>query len=60
MRGFNVALHTRSVAEATRIFDSLAQGGKVSTPLTEVAWAARFGQLVDRFGAPWLILALGK
>ena len=29
-----------------------------TSPLTEVAWAPRFGQLVDRFGAPWLILAL--
>jgi PhnB protein len=58
MRGFNIALHTHSVADAIRIFDALAEGGKVSTPLTEVAWAARFGQLVDRFGTPWLILAL--
>lgn len=60
MRGFNIALHTNSVAEATRIFDALAEGGQVSTPLTEVAWAPRFGQLVDRFGVPWLILALDK
>lgn len=58
MRGFNIALHTQSVAEATRIFEALAEGGKVTTPLTEVAWAAKFGQLVDRFGTPWLILAL--
>lgn len=58
MRGFNIALHTKSVAEATRIFDALAKGGKISAPLTEMPWAARFGQLIDRFGVPWLILAL--
>ncbi len=58
MRGFNIALHTKSVAEAMRIFDALAKGGKISAPLTEMPWAARFGQLVDRFGVPWLILAL--
>jgi PhnB protein len=37
-RGFNVALHTRSVADATRIFAALADGGEVKAPLTEVAW----------------------
>lgn len=58
MRGFNIALHCRSVAEATRIFDGLAEGGEVKVRLTRVAWAARFGQLVDRFGVPWLVLAL--
>lgn len=58
MRGFNIALHTNSVSEATRIFDALAQGGKVSAALTEMPWAARFGQLVDQFGVPWLILAV--
>lgn len=58
MRGFNIALHCRSVAEATRIFDGLAEGGEVKAPLTRVAWAARFGQLVDRFGVPWLVLAV--
>jgi PhnB protein len=58
MQGFNISLHTQSVAEATRIFNALAQGGQVTTPLTKVAWSPAFGQLVDRFGTPWLILAL--
>ena len=58
MRGFNIALHTESVEEATRIFEALAERGEVTAPLTKVAWAARFGQLVDQFGVPWLILAL--
>lgn len=58
MRGFNIALHCRSVAEATRIFDGLAEGGEIKARLMRVAWAARFGQLVDRFGVPWLVLAL--
>ncbi|WP_255910518.1 VOC family protein [Tahibacter harae] len=58
MRGFNVALHADSVEEAQRIFNALAQGGEIRAPLTQMPWAARFGQLVDRFGTPWLILAL--
>lgn len=58
VRGFNIALHTDSVSEARRVFDSFAEGGHVSTPLTEVSWARLFGMVTDRFGVPWLILAL--
>ena len=58
MRGFNVALHADSVEEAQRIFNALAQGGEIRAPLTQMPWAARFGQLVNRSGTPWLILAL--
>lgn len=58
MQGFNIALHTHSVSEARRVFDAFAEGGHVSTPLTEVSWARLFGMVTDRFGVPWLILAL--
>ena len=60
MSGFNLALHTQSVAEARRIFTALAEHGEVKAPLTAVAFARIFGQLVDRFGTPWLILALAE
>lgn len=60
MRGFNVAVHSPSVEEATRIFEALAQGGEVKAALTQMPWAARFGQVVDRFGTPWLVLALDE
>jgi uncharacterized glyoxalase superfamily protein PhnB len=36
----------------------MADGGKIKTGLVEVDWASRFGMDVDRFGVPWLILAL--
>lgn len=58
MQGFSVALHVESVETAERVFSALSEGGEVSTPLTEVEWATRFGMLRDRFGVPWLILAL--
>lgn len=58
MRGFNVSLHTTSVDEATRIFAGLAEGGTITAPLVEMPWALRFGQVRDRFGVPWLVLAL--
>jgi PhnB protein len=58
MRGFNVSLHVEGTDEARRIFGGLADGGIVTTPLSEVDWAALFGMVIDRFGVPWLILAL--
>ncbi|WP_343520942.1 VOC family protein [Sphingomonas sp.] len=57
-RGFNVAMHVEHATDARRIFDGLAAGGKVTTPLTKVEWAELFGMVTDRFGVPWLILAL--
>ncbi|MDO9355294.1 MAG: VOC family protein [Solirubrobacteraceae bacterium] len=60
MRGFNVALHIEGTREARRIFDGLAEGGQVTTPLARVAWAALFGMVTDRYGVPWLVLALGE
>ncbi|TWT15469.1 VOC family protein [Reyranella sp. CPCC 100927] len=58
MRGFNVSLHTNNADDARRIFNGLADGGEVTTPLSAVDWADLFGMVVDRFGVPWLVLAL--
>ncbi|TKR29497.1 VOC family protein [Luteimonas gilva] len=59
-QGFNVALHVRDKAEAHRVFGALADGGRVETPLSEVAWSSAFGMLKDRFGTPWLILSMDE
>jgi PhnB protein len=60
MRGFSIAIHADSVAEARRVFSALADGGQVIEPLAEVAWSPCFGMVTDRFGVPWLILALAR
>jgi PhnB protein len=57
-QGFSVSLHLDDIDAARRIFDGLAEGGTIATPLSEVDWAKLFGMVVDRFGVPWLILAL--
>jgi PhnB protein len=59
-QGFNIALHVKTAGEARRIFNALSDGGSVVTPLSEVAWSSAFGIVTDRFGVPWLILALDK
>lgn len=58
MQGFNVSLHIEGANEARRIFEALSEGGTVTTPLTKVDWADQFGMVTDRFGVPWLVLAV--
>ena len=60
MQGFNIALHVKTADEARRIFKAFSEGGKVVTPLSDVAWSSAFGIVNDRFGTPWLILAMDK
>ncbi len=53
--GFAVSVHVDTPAEAERVFDALAVGGKVVVPLTETFWALKFGKLTDRFAIPWMV-----
>ena len=53
--GFNLCLSTSDAAEAERFFAELAEGGSVRMPLQTTFWAARYGEVVDRFGIPWEI-----
>ena len=54
-KGFSLSLQMKSTADAERIFQELAPGGRIVLPLERTFWAARFGMVVDRFGIPWLI-----
>jgi PhnB protein len=54
-QGFSVSLGTDDVARAERIFAALAEGGTVRMPMQKTFWAERFGDVVDRFGVPWMI-----
>ena len=55
MKGFSLSLHYPTVAEGRRIFDALADGGKVVMPFEKTFWAEGFGMLVDRFGTHWMV-----
>jgi PhnB protein len=54
-QGISVNSSCADVAEATRVFDALADGGEVTQPLTETFFSPAFGMCVDRFGIPWMI-----
>lgn len=51
--GVMLALTYPTAAEGKRVFEALAEGGKVSMPLGETFWADAFGMVTDRFGTPW-------
>jgi PhnB protein len=56
MNGFSLSLGYPTAAEAQRVFDALADGGKVTMPMSKTFWAEAFGMLTDRFGTPWMVM----
>ena len=55
MKNFSVTLYYPAADEAKRVFDTLAEGGKVNMPMGKTFWAEAFGMLADRFGTPWMV-----
>jgi PhnB protein len=49
-----VCLEFDDTADMAQKFDALAAGGKVSMPLHDTFWGARFGMLVDAYGVQWM------
>ena len=54
--GFALSLEAATEAEADRLFNALADGGKMQMPLTRTFFSPRFGMLADRFGVMWMII----
>lgn len=44
-----------TLEEGERIFNKLAEGGKVETLFSQTGWGAHFGVLKDKFGVPWMV-----
>lgn len=40
---------------AQRVFNALADGGKITMPLQPTFWAKTWGMLIDKFGTPWIV-----
>lgn len=55
MSGISLSLIYSTAAEAKKVFESLAKGGKVTMPLDKTFWSEAFGMVTDRFGTPWMI-----
>ena len=41
--------------EEETVFNNLSAGGKVTMPLQDTFWGARFGMLTDKFGINWMV-----
>ena len=50
-----ITLHPDSRQEADKLFNALADGGKVEMPLAEQFWGDYYGSLNDKFGIGWMI-----
>ena len=55
IKGVSIALSYDTTAQAQKVFDALAAGGKVTMPMQPAFWAKSFGMLIDKFGAAWII-----
>ncbi len=58
MRSVYLSLTVDSAADAERIWALLSDGGQIFMRMEETFFATRFGQLRDKFGISWMILAL--
>ena len=55
MRGSAHILMTNDRDHTQRLFERLADGGKVTTPLGIQPWGDFYGKLTDRFGVQWML-----
>jgi PhnB protein len=53
----HLALNFETVEEASRVFETLADGGEVEMPLVDSMWGEKFGMFKDKFGLSWMMNA---
>jgi PhnB protein len=52
---FSISINAESEEEATKLFNGLSAGGKVTMPLNKTFWGAFFGMFTDKFGIQWMV-----
>ena len=50
-----ISFNPESREEADRIFNGLAEGGKINMPLEDTFWGDYFGDVTDKFGIHWMV-----
>jgi PhnB protein len=55
-KGFSLSIHSNSEAEADKLFNALADGGKVQAPISKTFFARKFGMVADKFGMNWMVI----
>ncbi len=52
---FHISVSGSSEEEAKRVFNALAEGGKITMPQEKTFWGALFGMCTDKFGISWMV-----
>ena len=55
-QGFALSIAVKTEAETKKLFNALAEGGRVEMPLGKTFFSPSFGMVVDRFGIMWMLL----
>jgi PhnB protein len=55
VQGMQVHFGAPTVGEVQRVFDALADGGKITAPIGPTSWSPMFGMCIDQFGTPWMV-----
>jgi PhnB protein len=55
-KGISLTLNPKTEDECERLFNALAEGGKVHQPLIKTFFSPKFGVLADKFGVNWMVL----
>jgi PhnB protein len=50
-----ICISPDSREEADKLFNGLAEGGKINMPLQDMFWGAYYGDLTDKFGIKWMV-----
>jgi len=51
---FSISIDCQSAEETDRLFNAFGENGKITMPLQDAFWGARFGILRDQFGINWM------
>ena len=54
--GITLSIEATDAAEADRLFNALAEGGKVIMPQSQTFFSPRFGMVADKFGVHWMVI----
>lgn len=52
---YSVSISADNKADADRLFNGLAEGGKPTMPMSNTFWGSYFGMCTDRFGIQWMV-----
>lgn len=50
----SLSIECDNIDQLEKVFSKISEGGKVTMPLADQFWGARFGMLTDKFGIHWM------